>query len=398
MRSIEGVIIVGGGAVGLTIALSLAHRKVPVTVLEAEPDLIKEFRGSTFHPPTLEMLDELGVGESLIAQGVVAPMIQYRDRQTGMIAEFDMALLKNDTRYPFRLQIDQFALSALLLARLQLLPNTQINFGHKVTEVALTRECVLATVQTAAATQQLKATYLVGADGGDSIVRRTLGIEFQGMTYPNRYITVFTDFDFARYLPGLASVNYFSDPQEWVVMLRNPSVWRVLFPTLPEESDEEVLRDTALQARLNRIVAAASPYPLVSSRLYKVHQRVATTYRRGRALLAGDAAHVNNPLGGMGLNGGIHDAVSLSERMARVWHGQASDEELDTYAGQRRRIAIEYVQAQSHQNVVDMIESDPQARKRQHDNLARIAANPERAREHLLRASMIAGLQSASTA
>ena len=383
---------------GLTTALSLARRGVPVTVLEAEPDLVKEFRGSTFHPPTLEMLDELGVGESLIAEGVVAPTVQYRDRQDGLIAEFDLSVLKNDTRYPFRLQIDQYTLSRLLLEELDKLSNAQVNFGHKVTEVVLARESVTVTVETAEATQQLQAAYLVGADGGDSAVRRALGIEFPGMTYPNRYITLFTDFDFAGHLPGLASVNYISDPQEWVVMLRNPSVWRVLFPTLPEESDEEVLRDTALQARLNGIVTTASPYPIVYSRLYKVHQRVAATYRRGRALLAGDAAHVNNPLGGMGLNGGIHDAVSLGERLARVWHGKAGDEELDAYADERRHIAIEHVQAQSHQNVVDMIESDPRARKRQHDNLANIAADPERARQYLLRASMIASLQSAPTA
>ena len=101
-------------------------------------------------------------------------------------------------------------------------------------------------------------------------------------------------------------------------MLRNPSVWRVLFPTLPEKSDEEVLRVPALQARLSRIVTTASPISIMYSRLYKVHQRVAATYRSGRVLLAGDAARANNPLGGMGLNGGIHDAVSLGEGLARV--------------------------------------------------------------------------------
>ena len=279
MISLEGVLIAGGGAVGLTTAFSLARSGVPVTVLEAEPEPVKEFRGSTFHPPTLEMLNELGVAERLIAEGVVAPTVQYRDRQDGLIAEFDLSVLKNDTRYPFRLQIDQYALSALVLERLQRLPNAQINFGHKVTEVVLARDSV--TVETAEATQQLQAPYLVGADGGDSAVRRALGIEFQGMTYPNRYITLFTAFDFASHLPGLVSVNYISDPVEWVVMLRNPAVWRVPFPTLPEQSDEEVLRETALQTSLNGIVATGSSYPIVYSRLYKVHQRVAATYRQG---------------------------------------------------------------------------------------------------------------------
>ena len=126
MTVIDGVLVVGGGTVGLTTALSLARRGVPVTVLEAAPELVREYRASTFHPPTLEMLDELGVADDFIAQGLVADKLQFRDRSEGLIAEFDLALLKDDTRFPFRLQREQYALSQLVFERLRRLPNARV--------------------------------------------------------------------------------------------------------------------------------------------------------------------------------------------------------------------------------------------------------------------------------
>ena len=393
MISFEGVIVAGGGAVGLTTALSLARNGVPVTVLEAEPEVVKEYRGSTFHPPTLEMLDDLGVAERLIAKAVVCPKVQYRDRRAGLIAEFDLGLLRDHTRYPFRLQIDQYSLALLILEQFQSLPNTDIRFRHKVTDVAPGVDGAVVTAETPEGSVQFRAPYVVGADGAGSAVRSARGIEFPGMTYPERYLTLFTTFDFAAHIPELASVNYVSDPDEWFLMLRSPDIWRVLFPTGPEESDEDVTRDDVIQARLRGIVPTESLFPIVHRRLYRVHQRVAATYRQGPVFLAGDAAHVNNPVGGMGLNGGIHDAVSLSEKLARVWHGELGDDALDDYASERRRIAIEYVQVQTHRNVIDMAETDLEARKRQQSELRRIASDPDLARQYLLRTSMITSLR-----
>ncbi len=398
MKAFDGVLIAGAGVVGLTAALSLARRGVPVLVLEAESELVREYRGSTFHPPTLEMLDELGVAEELIRRAVVVDRVQYRDRREGLIAELDMGLLKEDTRYPFRLQIDQYALAVMLLDRLKRLPAAEVRFHKRVTGAAASPDHATLTVETSGGIETFAGPYVVGADGGGSAVRRSLGVEFEGMTYPERYLTVFTTFDFSAHIPDLGPVSYVSDPGEWFLMLRSPDVWRVLFPTRPEERDQDILADTSIQARLRGIVNAPGPFEIVHSRLYKVHQRVAETYRRGAVLLAGDAAHLNNPVGGMGLNGGIHDAVNLAEKLARVWHGETGPDQLDLYATDRRRIALEHVQAQAHRNVLDLSEPDPDKRKRVHDELRGIARDPELARQLLLRTSMIAGLRGSAAA
>lgn len=393
VNDVEGVLVVGGGAVGLTTALSLAQKGVPVTVLEAEPELVREYRGSTFHPPTLEMLDELGVGAPLIEKGVKADRVQFRDRDEGVVAEFDLGALKDHTPYPFRVQIDQYALVDMLFDRLSHMPSAEVLFGHRVTNVIRDEGRATVTAETPDGRRGLRASYVVGADGSASAVRRSLGIEFKGMTYPNRYLTLFTPFNFATHLPGFASVNYISDAREWTIMLRSPDVWRVLFPIRPGQTDEEALDAEAVEARLQEIVATGDPYPVVYCRVYRVHQRVAATYRQGPALLAGDAAHVNNPVGGMGLNGGIHDAVDLSGRLARVWHGEAGAELLDGYATGRKAVAIDHVQAQSHENALAIGEGGPEARERQKKRLVEIAADPEKTLQYLLRTSMIASVR-----
>ena len=397
MNSVEGVLVAGGGVVGLTAALSLAQRGVPVTVFEAEPELVKEYRASTFHPPTLEMLDDLGVAEELISKGLVADRVQYRDRTEGVIAEFDLGLLKNDTPYPFRLQIEQYALALLLLEKLQQLPNAEVLFTHRVTDVSQENDSVIATAETAHGVQQYQASYLVGADGGHSAVRHALDIGFEGLTYPERYLVTFTTFDFDAHMPDLTHVNYVSDPEEWFVLLRSPGLWRVLCPAQPDEAEAtgEAL-DKIAQARYQRVIATGVPYPILYRAIYTVHQRIASTYRKGRALLAGDAAHLNNPLGGMGLNGGIHDAVNLGGKLAKVWHGEAGEEALDTYAEERRKIAAEHVLAHTHQNHSNISQTDREARKRQQDEMKKTAADPESAYRYVLRISMIESVRAAS--
>ena len=140
----------------------------------------------------------------------------------------------------------------------------------------------------------------------------------------------------------------------------------------------------------------AGPYPVKLRRIYRVHQRVAEDYRRGRVVIAGDAAHVNNPLGGMGLNGGVHDAVNLAEKIGRIWRGEAELDVLDRYTKERRTIAIEVVQRQTEQNARDIAEKDPDIRRRRNDDMRQLAADPAKARQYLLRSSMIESLRQAA--
>ena len=393
MEQLSSVVVAGGGAVGLTTALALAQAGVPVTVLEAAPKLVEEYRASTFHPPTIEMLDDLGLAQGMLAKGLIAQTFQNRNRNEGVVAEFDLGLLKNDTRFPFRLQLEQYALSVAAYDALLRLPGADVRFGHEVTGVRLGGDHVVLDVATSSGPQQVSAPYVVGADGAASAVRRSLGIAFDGMTYPERYLVLFTTFDFAAHLENLAYVNYVSDPEQWFVLLRTPGVWRVLFPTDASETDDALEMDADSQEHLQRVVPIDADYPILHRMIYRVHQRVADSYRMGRVLLAGDAAHVNNPLGGMGLNGGIHDAVSLARALADVWHGHAQADALDEHAKRRRRIAIDYVQAWTHQNAVAIAQSNPDARRRQQNELRATAADPERARRYLLRTSMIEALR-----
>lgn len=385
------VVIAGAGPVGMVSALVLGRAGVSVTLLESAANLSMDLRASTFHPPTLDMLAKYGLSQTIVPQGLVARYTQQRDRAEGVIAEFDMELLCNDTEHPFRLQCEQWKLTEAIRAQLAQLPHVKILFETKVESVSQTADQVSVTAQKQGETLHLQADYLIGADGAWSAVRRGVDIEFEGFTYPERFLVISTDFEFADHLPRLSYVNYCSDPKEWCVLLRVPTLWRVLFPTRPEESDEEVLTDEAVQARLQNLLPQPVPYRTMHRTLYKVHQRVAKQFRKGRVLLAGDAAHINNPLGGMGMNGGVHDAFNLCEKLLAVIQGQ-DVALLDRYERQRRTIAIEYINASTARNKREIEERDPVERKKTQDALRATAADPVAARAYLRKTSMLDAL------
>jgi 3-(3-hydroxy-phenyl)propionate hydroxylase len=389
------VMVAGAGPVGLVSALQLANQGVKVTVLESASALNRDLRASTFHPPTLDMLAPLGLTDDLIAQGLVARYTQQRDRQEGVVAEFDMRLIAPDTDHPFRLQCEQWKLTQMIQAKLNQMPHVQMLFDAKVTQVAQSSNNVQVEFMQAEEARSLQADYLIGADGAWSAVRRNLGIEFEGFTYPERFLVVSTVFEFADHLPRLSYVNYCSDPQEWCVLLRVPSMWRVLFPTKADETDEAVLTDEAVQARLQNLLPQAQSYVTQHRTLYKVHQRVAQRFRHGRVLLAGDAAHINNPLGGMGMNGGIHDAMNLSEKLLGVLRQKSPDTILDQYERQRRTIAIDYINASTARNKRNIEERDPVKRKANQQALRELSLDPERARAYLRQSSMLDALERA---
>ena len=391
------VLVAGAGPVGLVSALVLASAGIPVTVLERNAAPAQDLRASTFHPPTLDMLERFGIPQELLVQGLVARYTQQRDRTHGLIAEFDMALLGDDTAYPYRLQCEQWKLNAILLARLAQFAHASVVFNAAIQNVAQDSRGVTATVQIKGEPQTLQGDYLVGADGAWSAVRQSLGIEFEGFTYPERFLVVSTAFEFANHLPQLSYVNYVSDPQEWCVLLRVPTLWRVLFPTRADETDESVMTDESIQNRLQNLLPQSAPYVCEHRTLYKVHQRVAKEFRRGRVILAGDAAHINNPLGGMGMNGGVHDAFNLADKLVQIINHGADDALLDRYERQRRAVAIEYINASTARNKKTMEERDPLVRQKTHDELRAMAANPVAAREYLRKTSMMDALQRAET-
>ena len=381
------VLIAGAGPVGLCAANVLADAGVAVTVLEAEPHLPQNLRASTFQPPTLDMLARLGAAQRLIQMGRVAPRLQYRDR-AGWVAELDFGVIAGETEHPYRVQCEQYRLNQVLAERLA--PKARIEFGCEVTEVDQDNESVSVTVRGG---KKFRGQWLIGADGGRSRVREALGIRLEGFTWPERFLVASTPFDFAAALPGLCDVAYFADPEEWFFLLRVPGVWRAMFPVREEEKDAEALSDESIQRRLQRVHPSSTPYEVRHRTLYSVHQRVAQAYRNGRCFLAGDAAHLNNPLGGMGMNGGIHDAFNLAEKLAAVIRDGANEMELDRYERQRRPVALEYVNTITIANKRNLEARDLEAHRRWKADMTRIAADPRLAREYMLKTSMIASLQ-----
>lgn len=391
--SADRVVIVGAGPVGLVAATCLAEAGIPVTVIEASDDLPKDLRASTFHPPTLDMLDRFGVSERLVERGLVCPKWQFRDRKEGLIAEFDLGILKDETNHPYRLQCEQWKLTEHLRDMLMHNGGVEILYGSRGLSVTQTDDAVTLTISTPeGGTRELRARYLIACDGAHSNIRKSLNIEFEGLTIPEIFLSMSTHFDFVTAMPDLAPIAYVTDPSEWAVLLRTPSLWRVLLPTDPTLTDEQVKDPAVMEARLQALCPNPERYDIVHATAYRVHQRVAKSYVAGRVILAGDAAHLNNPLGGMGMNGGVHDAVNLAEKLVQVWNG-APAELLGRYERQRRKAAIDTVQAQSLRNRQIMAETDPAARKAYHDDLRAIVADPVRHKEYLMRSSMIASLR-----
>jgi 3-(3-hydroxy-phenyl)propionate hydroxylase len=395
------VLIAGAGPVGLITALCLARRNVPVTVLEAEPDLTIDLRAATFHPPTLEMLEGLGLTGALHEMGLVVPTWQFRDRDTGVVAEFDLGLLKADTRYPYRLHCEQHKLARVTYEMLGAFPHAEVRFRRRVTDVTQEADHVTAMVETPDGPALETGAYLIGADGGRSAVRKAVGIEFEGFTWPEAFLVVSTTYDLGPH--GFSYAAYVSDPLVWCALFKVPAagppgMWRIASPTDPDLSDSVVHADAFVQPRLARLLPGTGPYEIVHRGTYRVHQRVAVTLRRGRVLLAGDAAHVNNPLGGMGLNSGIHDGVILADTLARVWRGETDVRALDRYDHERRAINVEYVQAITIQNKRALEERDPEVRRRRHEEMRRTAEDAALARAYLLKTSMLASVRHGSRA
>ncbi|HKT17306.1 MAG TPA: FAD-dependent monooxygenase [Stellaceae bacterium] len=396
------VLIAGGGPVGLFCALLLARRGLPVRLFDENEQPQEDPRAATTHPGTLEVLAEAGLVEDMARLGLIAPIFQFWDRPSGRkVAEFDHALLAKDTRFPFVIQCEQFKTAHLILERLKNLPNVEILFGHELIAVEQSAGQVAVGVRGPRGESRHGGAYLIGADGGRSVVRKQSGIEFEGFTWPERFIVLTTPFDFGA-SRGYCPRSYFADPEEWCNCFKvsangPPGLWRTVYPTRPAQSDDELLSDQAVQARMQKFFPAARPYDIVHRNLYVTHQRVAATFRQGRVLLAGDAAHVNNPIGGMGLNGGLQDAANLAEKLGRVVLDGADERLLDLYSLQRRTVAIEFVQEQSIANKKRLEERDPVTRQRNLDELGGIAADPVRARQFVLRSSMVASQRRAAS-
>ena len=401
MAKRDPVAVIGAGPVGLCLALALAQQDVSVVLFEQMSDdnfLDQVPRAGSNHPTTLEFFDRIGLYTKMEPRSLIAPRFQYWDRQdTALVAEFDHALLKDDTRFPYVLQCERIKIieEALMMAKAH--PLIEVRMATEFVSFEQKNDAVIVQVKNAAGeTESIRANYLVSCEGARSIARKDLDVEFEGFTYPERTINIEVAYDFRQH--GYTERNYISDPVEYSNLFHwkgPPDRWRIHFPTNIDDDENQLKRPEALQQRLRQFLGIDRDFDICGCNLYTVHQRVAKRFRAGRVLLAGDSAHVNSPIGGMGLNSGVHDAFNLADKLARILHGTADEAELDRYERQRRLVAVKHTQAQTIRNKRMLEERDPAVRQRNHDELRRQADDPILARKFLLRSALFESLREA---
>ena len=398
----ERVIVVGCGPVGMVLTLALHRKGIPVTLLERAPEPIEDQRAAAIQPSSLEMLAELGITDEIHEKGLISPTFHYRDRVSGeLVAEFDFSLLSDMTPFPYVIQYEQFKLVETIIREIGETADVAYRFSCEVTGVEQTADgATVSFVNEAGDAETLTAPWVVGCDGFSSAVRRGADIAFVGFTYPEKFVKIGSDFDFLAAGQAKCIRNFFSDPDEWCNLFKvngygPPGIWRTVFPTRIDETNEECLSHEGIQARLQKFFPKDGDYNIIYAGIYDVHQRVVETFRKGRVLLAGDAAHVNNPIGGLGMNGGIHDAIGLADALAQVIGG-GDDALLDRYSRRRHNAQLEGVQATSIANKKLMEAKDPAVRREQLDAVRAQAEDPERARAYCLNAALYTSLEKAN--
>lgn len=389
----QPIVIAGAGPAGCVAALYLAQQGIPVLLLEREADLPVDLRASTFHPPTLEMFKALDIAEPLVEMGLRVDKYQYRDRRTDEVAEFDMSLIASETEFPFRLQLEQYELTRVVVAKLAQYPHAEVRFNHEFLGVEQNDKDVLVRVGTPTGEVLIQAPFLIGADGASSEVRKVLKISYLGFTYNEKFLVVSTPFAFEGVFENLSYVNYVADPDEWCVILRTDKLWRVLWPTNTKDcegkDESQFLSDDFIQEKLHRLYNKSGDYQIGHRTLYNVHQRVAETYFDRRVALVGDACHINNPLGGMGMNGGIHDAFNLAEKLTRIiLKGEDYQPHFERYNLQRRDLAVKFVQEHTINNKKLMEATDKSVQDERQKMLMETAADPQKAFEFIMERAM----------
>ena len=325
------VVIAGAGPVGLTLALALHRRGIAVRVLEKRETLSTASRASTFHPPTLEALDDLGVLAALLPHGVRVDRILWRRVDTGAQAVLDLGMLAGETRFPFRWHREQHHLTGALLAAL---PNGVVRFNAGV--IGCAQDAHGVTLHAADGSTH-RARYAVACDGASGALRGLVGIGVETQDYAHRVLRLLTPRDLRADIEGLDGLGYLYDADASCSLLRMPHVWRLIFRVAPEMSDEAALAEDHARARISRFLTGLRDLPISGRDVYGVKRAMASACRAGRVLLAGDAAHLTNTRGGMNMNAGVHDAMTLAATLDIALRDGA-DSLLDSWAEARLRV------------------------------------------------------------
>jgi 2-polyprenyl-6-methoxyphenol hydroxylase-like FAD-dependent oxidoreductase len=346
-RTLQDVIIVGGGPTGFITALGLARAGVRVSVIEAEPKIVDSPRAAVYHWSVVAGLEKLGIREEVERTGFPKQDYTYLVHKTGERIDFSLDVLNGLTPYPYNLHLGQHRLADIALRRLAGHAHTSVHFNTRLTGLSQDDDGVTLRVHTPRGAEEMRARWVIGADGAGSTVRRQLGLEFDGMTWPERFVATNLYFDFERY--HYARATFLIDEVHGAVIAKidNEGLWRCTY------MEDAALSEVFLMERLKAVYAAIVPgadYAIERATPYRMHQRSAAHYRVGRVALVGDAAHVTNPTGGLGLTSGLFDSFALYPALAAVIVDGADASALDRYSESRREIFLQRVSPQATAN------------------------------------------------
>jgi 3-(3-hydroxy-phenyl)propionate hydroxylase len=372
-------LVAGAGPVGILNALGLAQAGVDVTIIERSPTVIESPRAIVYHWSVLEGLEGLGVLDEALALGFKKQDYQYHVWATGEKIKWSMEPLAKVAKYPYNIHLGQNVLAKIALKKLEAFPNTRVIWSTKITGVSQSDDQVTVDAIGPDGPVQYTADWLIGADGAGSAVRESLNMGFDGVTWPERFVATNVRVDFEGL--GYGHANLQIDPVYGAIIAKidqtGPTgLWRMTYmedASLPEESVGDRMPE------FYQTLVGDLPYEIVSFSPYRMHQRSADTYRLGRVLLAGDAAHATNPTGGLGLTSGLFDTFALYPALAAVIKGQVDDSVLDEYSRQRRRIFLEVASPAATENKRLIYGSkDPQRLEQDLGGIREQMADPEK--------------------
>jgi 3-(3-hydroxy-phenyl)propionate hydroxylase len=348
------VVVVGAGPVGLISASALAQAGVQVTVLEAKPATAPRQHDMIYHWKTLPGLHRLGLLDDMRETGLIGQLWTLVVPSSGEHITIDLSGLADHVEYPYNVHLPREQLTDVVSRRLARYPHASVAWNTRVTGLAHDPDGVTLTAAGRDGAHEIRARWVIGTDGAHSIVRRSLGLGFPGITWPHRFVSTTTGFDWTSV--GFTESTHRIDAAHPALVGRiDDTLWRFVYTetrTLPAETIAERMPNA-----FDAVLPHGADAQLCGWSAYRVHERVADQFRVGRVLLAGDAAHLTSPTSSLGLAGGLFDAFLLAEALAAVSNGQSAHM-LDQYAQKRRRVFIETTSPMSSRSMHLLLSGD----------------------------------------
>ncbi|GGX95597.1 FAD-dependent oxidoreductase [Massilia dura] len=383
------VVVVGAGPAGLFTAFGLARLGAHVTVIDAAVGINDSPRANVYLHSTIKALDNVGLLDDAKEIAALGHAFQMHFPLSGNVGTMDFRLLEGLT-YPFTLHFGQNRLAELILRHFLAFDGTAMRWNTRFIGAEQSADAVQLSVEVDGVGATMDADWVIGADGARSSVRKALGIEFEGFTWPDTFMATNLYFDFEKY--GYAASNMVAAGEDWHVIAKidDQHLWRIAYGEDSDLSEEQRL--ARIRERYRNFLPRNASFELERANSYRVHQRSANTYRKGRVLLAGDAAHATNPIGGMGFTSGVQDAQALVRALGQLWNNEAGDDVLDFYAEERRRVFLEVANPTAIDHKRRTQRTDPAARVADEQGFIGMTRDPDAVRHAVMSVFKLEGV------